>query len=352
MVKTSLPGRRRAFTLIELLVVIAIIAVLIALLLPAVQQARESARRTQCKNHLKQLGLAMHNYHDVYLAFPPGSIDGIHIGTGNGTRYSFLIGLLPYIDQAARYSEISGKMRTVTGGGLVSPWDTSAAASYFKNDIPGLICPSDPKPGVRNESPMLLSYKGNAGDTLADNNGATTRGMFAYRSNHGLASIIDGSSNTILMAETVMGENITDARLGGVALNVTVSTPQDCWNRLDPVTGRLTGVVRADFRPQGGRAFDGRAYYTLFTAAMSPNGPTCQSNATSDGNWGHVSATSRHTGGVHALLADGTVRFISENIDSGSKSATAPAGNSGAVTPFGVWGALSTRNGGETVGEF
>ena len=346
MVKSRIVGRRHAFTLIELLVVIAIIAVLIALLLPAVQQARESARRTQCKNHLKQLGLAMHNYHDVFLLFPPGAVDGI----GNGTqRYSFLIGLLPYMDQAPRYGALSANFKTSTGGGLLSPWDTSAAATYFKPDIPGLICPSDPMPEVRNESPMVNNYRVNVGDTLNDNNGTTTRGMFAFRSSFRLADILDGSTNTILMAESVKGGSRVNERLGGVSLAVTGTTPQDCWNLL--VGNVMTGTLRANFRPPGGRAFDGRAYFSYFTSAVAPNGPTCQS-ANGDGAWGHIPATSRHTGGVHVLLSDGTVRFVNENIDAGSRTAAAPAGNSGVVTPYGVWGALSTRNGGEPVGEF
>src|SRR5688572_22995089 len=115
--KSPPPRSRRGFTLIELLVVIAIIAVLIALLLPAVQQAREAARRTQCKNNLKQLGLAMHNYHDTYNAFPAM---GVRLYGSGGRNYSWVISILPMIEQGNLYQAF--KTRSDMAGGLPTPW--------------------------------------------------------------------------------------------------------------------------------------------------------------------------------------------------------------------------------------
>ncbi|MBA4031754.1 MAG: prepilin-type cleavage/methylation domain-containing protein [Planctomyces sp.] len=331
--------RRLGFTLIELLVVIAIIAILIALLLPAVQQAREAARRTQCRNNLKQLGIAMHNYHDTFLVFPPGGVDGMKGTTGRS--YSFAISILPYIDQTPLFNTIMAN----TGAGMGDPWNLPA---YFTVDIPGYICPSDTAPTNRSESPSLLNYRVSVGDTLNDNNGTNTRGIFAFRSRTGMRDITDGTSNTILMAEAVKGGIDTTAVLGGVAVGVTTSTPQACISLIDPATRTLTGAVRTDFRPPGGRAWDGRAYFAFVATAVRPNGPSCQSS-TVDGGWGHATASSRHTGGIHALMGDGAVRFISENISAGDPNATSPG--SGA-SPYGVWGALGTRANGETIGEF
>src|SRR5687768_12322516 len=158
--KAALKRRRlrRAFTLIELLVVIAIIAVLIALLLPAVQQAREAARRTQCKNNLKQLGLAIHNYHDTYTRLPiqRGGTDGAAAETNNKLEMSAFVGLLPYIEQAPLFNQISSpgnKTRPDTGAvvGTVqafgpSPWyryDNSHGYAPFRARLPMLLCPSD-----------------------------------------------------------------------------------------------------------------------------------------------------------------------------------------------------------------
>jgi len=344
-------SRARGFTLIELLVVIAIIAILIALLLPAVQQAREAARRTQCRNNLKQLGIAMHNYHDNFTQFPPGSCDGMKATTGR--RYGFPYFILPYIDQAPLFNAINAQATPTVTAGLADPW---SRAAYWTVDIPGLICPSDTLPGNRNESPTLLSYKVCVGDIL-NNNNDQTRGLFGWRSKLGLRDALDGASNTIMMAEAVIGDQDVSSIKGGVALNVVGTgngTPQDCYNTLDPANPQRFNpaqAVRADFRPPGGRALDGRAYFNFFTTAMRPNGPTCQSSG-GDGGWGHAAASSRHTGGVHVLMGDGAVKFVSDNINAGTPTATAPGGAQGGPSPYGIWGALGTRNGTETVSDF
>ncbi|MEZ5940798.1 MAG: DUF1559 domain-containing protein [Planctomycetaceae bacterium] len=339
--------KQKGFTLIELLVVIAIIAVLIALLLPAVQQAREAARRSQCKNNLKQLGLALHNYHDNFNVFPPGACDGMQ-GT-SGRRYAFTYFVLPFIDQAPLYNTIN-QNASPTGAGLANPW---TRAAYWTLDIPVLICPSDTAPANRNESPTLLSYRVCVGDLLNDN-ANQSRGLFGFRSKLGMRDALDGTSNTIAMAESVIGDDDVRSIKGGVAVSVGANNPAGCYATLDPANKQRFNsgqAVRANFRPPGGRAMDGRPYFVFFTTAMQPNGPHCQSSGV-DGNWGHVPASSRHVGGVQALMGDGAVRFISENIDAGDPNATSPGGTVGGPSPYGVWGALGTRNGTEPVGEF
>lgn len=144
-----------------------------------------------------------------------------------------------------------------------------------------------------------------------------------------------------------MAVNINSVN-GGANTN----SPQACYNRIDPANPRLlTTPFRTVFRPQGGRALDGRTYFAFFTTAMRPNGPHCQSS-TVDGSWGHASASSRHTGGVHVLMGDGVVKFVSDNINTGDASAVSPGAAGGGPSPYGTWGALGTRAGGETVGDF
>ena len=189
------------FTLIELLVVIAIIAVLVALLLPAVQQAREAARRTQCKNNLKQLGLALQNYHDIYNLFP-----GHATGPSSfppGYNLNGMVALLPMIDQAPRYNQISGN---VTANGTTYPpfqawpWDTNYPP--WLGQLPGLACPSDS--GVLLGGIGLNNYRFCVGTTISGNdyqwNAPNTpqTGIFAgYPLQFGMRDILDGSSNTI-----------------------------------------------------------------------------------------------------------------------------------------------------------
>jgi prepilin-type N-terminal cleavage/methylation domain-containing protein len=351
----------RGFTLIELLVVIAIIAILIALLLPAVQQAREAARRTQCKNNLKQLGLALHNYHDVYGRFcyakggtnqSGGKPANFHTNWG---RKGGLVPLLPYMEKANLYKLIeSGGVygnRIAQPGGPY-PWETFFTP--WRQQIPGYLCPSDGQPQQTwnaGRSPIAkTNYGFCAGDSIrAGQNSRTTRGMFANQTCYGLRDCTDGSSNTLLMAELVRRDGSGTKVRGGTAIIANVDTnPQLCDLARNPTDKQFFRAGTAMRGWSGDRWCDSNISMTGFNTVLPPNGPRCSHN-TWDGRWGIYSPQSQHTGGVQVLLGDGSVRFISENIDSGNPNARDPTGGR---SPYGVWGALGTKSGGEVLGEF
>lgn len=349
---------RRGFTLIELLVVIAIIAVLIALLLPAVQQAREAARRSQCKNNLKQLGLALHNYHDVFNTFPSrkggSSWDGVDNNSGNRERRSGFIPLLPYLDQAPLYNTIANGAAPVAPGGPCG-WCGWAAWDVV---VPALLCPSDPG---SSELRRVTNYVFSGGDTITNyRDSQTTRGMFSFRRCYGVRDALDGTSNTIMMSETIRPRNgradapgfaTTVRKNEGVAEGFAgiQSNPSACLAAAPNGFYANPAVVK---NRGGGNAWDGQPEYVGFNTVMPPNGPSCvdmQTACCGDSVHGVLAARSRHVGGVQCLMGDGAVRFISENIDTGNLAAAdVTAGRS----PYGVWGGLGSRDGGESIGEF
>lgn len=363
---------RRGFTLVELLVVIAIIGILVGLLLPAVQAAREAARRMSCSNNLKQLGLAMLNYESAFKRFPAMAIttdNGPGLGR-EGNAYAWTIAVLPFIEQTPLYNNMMARARP-SGLGLPRPW--AGIGGYMDDeernwgrnlrnwtvDIPSFICPSDPPPPDRNESPSLLNYKVSMGDTYFQNHfpvsawGARdNRGIFQTSRFMPMSGIADGTSNTVLLAEVAGGGAPADL-LGGVALNMQAWDPASCLARVGMVNGRrqLTGAVRAIFRPVSGRAWDGRPYFVGVTTMSAPNGPHCHWGG-GDGNESMVPASSFHTGGAQVAMADGSVQFISQTIDTGNQTIVqqSNAGGQemfGGPSNYGVWGALGTRNGGE-----
>lgn len=344
---------RGAFTLVELLVVIAIIGILIALLLPAVQAAREAARRSQCTNNLKQLALAQHNYHDTYKTFPALGSRGI--GQDVGWFYAWTIATLPYIEQSGLYDGMMSEARP-SGPGLPTPWSTASNAfnnSYWKVDLSAFRCPSEgSQPPDRGESPSLLNYRVCTGDDYHQNHfvpsqGRDNRGIYQMERWIGMASINDGTSNTVMLGESVAGGGPADLK-GGVAVNQQAWNPAACSARYDPTTKQLTGNVRANFRPPGGRAWDGRPYFVGFATMVPPNGPSCHWGGV-DGNEHMGTLSSFHPGGGNVAMADGSVHFISETIDAGNQAVDDIDNPGGRPSPWGVWGALGSRAGGEPV---
>lgn len=347
--------RRRGFTLVELLVVIAIIGVLVALLLPAVQAAREAARRITCSNNMKQLGLALHNYHDTNKTFPQGKG-----GTPQRSmRYNANIALLPYFEQQAL-----ADMIWANSAGHSVPW---ANNQIWTTELSTLRCPSD---NFQFETAQFshrmgkTNYLLSAGDTIQGDArwGGTgnqaplgTRGMFGYVLGYKFADVTDGTSNTIFMAERLVTEfNLgtrTNVRINrGTVWNTHTGAalrgnPSLCLTEVGPGGYYATPATVKGFT--GDRWGDGNFERTFVQIVLAPNGPSCSHAGGAGGNATSalITPSSNHPGGVQVLLVDGSVRFVSETINAGNPGAAAP--NSG-PSPYGVWGAMGTRSGDES----
>jgi prepilin-type N-terminal cleavage/methylation domain-containing protein/prepilin-type processing-associated H-X9-DG protein len=360
---------RGGFTLVELLVVIAIIGVLVGLLLPAVQAAREAARRMQCSNNLKQFGLALHNYHDTLKAFPPrrGGTGGGNNSArhdGNYDRKSAFIFLLPYIEQTALANMVSAGNVVDTNGNVIWPggpagWYTNTNWIPWGTQLTAVLCPSDNTPTTASTM-ARNSYAFCMGDTLtaasvASHNSASYnhRGVFGGSQQvRGIRHITDGTSNTITMSERVWSRNVglttpttlgVDVRTATAIEPNTASSPVTC---LTHASGNKIGVGQ-QYKGRFGAAWsDGQAERVGFTTILGPNKLSCVVNAdaNADSVSGTLSPSSYHTGGVQCAFADGSVRFIADGIDAGNSSAPAVASG---MSPYGVWGALGTTSGGE-----
>ncbi|PQO43482.1 DUF1559 domain-containing protein [Blastopirellula marina] len=341
----SLQTNRRAFTLVELLVVIAIIGVLIALLLPAVQQAREAARRMHCTNNLKQMGLALHNYHDTNRAF-------VAQRGGNYGYQSGHVGLLPFLEQGALYSQISQP-----GGSYLPfgprPWDT--AFEPFKQGVQTFLCPSQPA-HIMDADPTgwmgdkkRNSYMYCMGDSSA-NSTNQFRGMFTAYRYMKFRDCVDGTTNTIFMAER--RQPVSDRDLGHTvrANSTAAAMPTNCRSEFNTATKQYVSSANlGNF--VGINWVDGSMGTGGFNTILPPNSPSC-ANSTSSNTRGIYSAGSFHPGGANALFGDGSIHFITETIDAGNQSTNAYIGDSPRESPFGVWGALGTRAGGEVLDSY
>lgn len=334
---------RRGFTLIELLVVIAIIAILIALLLPAVQQAREAARRTQCKNNLKQIGLALHNYHDTHSVFPQGKVLDRNVrypgcpGWVNGSGFSWRVMILPQIEQSALYQQ-----NTQPNSGIYTCGPFAAGAAnrlvLLRASLPAYLCPSDASLFVGSEKPT--NYAGVGGGTKNShgwNDAQTARGIMGFPGTR-MRDIADGTSNTGMVGEVHRGvlfnrysggpDKITGLRCqwwaaeSGFCHADTFFPP----NAANPNKANNKGQNP----PQEGAAND--------LGCLSGQGPCADQvswvDDVADNEPGARGVSSAHTGGAQILLGDGSVRFVSENIDINN------------------WRGIGTMNGGEVIGEF
>lgn len=332
--------QRRAFTLIELLVVIAIIAVLVALLLPAVQQAREAARRTQCKGNLKQIGLALQNYHEVARTFPYGWMADFN--NLNSNTWGLMI--LPQIDQAPLFNNFNFSVPAVDQAPLLGfpPAAVNQNLAVIATKLPIHLCPSNPGGGQIYQGlipagsvsaglpPMDITYTIAPGDyasmsavyrnyasiafaSFANGTNGDMRGTMYFESKVRFADIGDGASNTILSFERTGGATIYQKAIANTV------PPYD-------ILGKANGGGWADIA--GGENW---IKGSLYDGTQPQQGGPCAINCT---NLNGEGLYSFHTGGAHVVLADGSVRFISQNI-----------------SQF-VLGSLITRNHGETIGDF
>ncbi|NMC20224.1 MAG: DUF1559 domain-containing protein, partial [Thermogutta sp.] len=281
------PIQRRGFTLVELLVVIAIIGILIALLLPAVQAAREAARRSQCTNNLKQLGLALHNYHDVhsrFVALKAGTTGtGPSWNDGNNGQLCGLIPLLPFMEQRALWDQISRPLDQDGDGTIDYPAFGPAAwrTDYrpFRQQVPGLLCPSDPAYKKQNPATEQAynNYMFSVGDHINRNAyDQPNRGPFAHWYWTSFADITDGSSNTIGMAErsiytrtgAIKGDVVQS--VSGIDQNPTLCLATKGQNGMYASGYALNGEKRV-----GKTWADGRPCWNGITTVLPPNAPSC-----------------------------------------------------------------------------
>lgn len=395
---TPMIKKRLGFTLVELLVVIAIIGVMVGLLLPAVQAAREAARRMSCGNNFKQIGLGIHNYHAAYDAMPkhgtgprsrvlPTSSDWWSERAFQHERLSAHVGLLPFVEQQALWEQVSNPS-IFSGVSFPAygplPWAVSGSEDIYPIDyVPWITevatfrCPSDPGFGL----PLLArnNYAYCYGDSTdhmhtgpwlgtAENAGrddnrprAAARGCFAMHIQYKFRDVLDGLANTVCMAEinTDLGDShiTTSTRQNGSA----GENPKSCATQIDANRPQFWSTPTPGLPGWGrGSCWAGAdPGFSQMNTILPPNSEVCGrggANGAWDGIW---TASSRHQGGVHVLMADGAVKFVTDSIEAGnSRNGVvwfhAAAGSNrvpGSPSPYGLWGALGTRSSKEVMRE-
>ncbi|MEM8669656.1 MAG: DUF1559 domain-containing protein [Planctomycetota bacterium] len=402
---------RSGFTLVELLVVIAIIGVLVGLLLPAVQAAREAARRMSCSNNFKQIGLAVHNYHSAYKQLPtqlggtggpltfPDLFFRASDRTNNGSL-AWIVGLTPFFEQQALWEQISnpnsvdlnnpgtqrippwpamGPTATMSPASNQAPFVNEFNDAYppWMTEIPTLRCPSDPGTGLpamgrTNYAACLgdanhFHDAGPFGSTLIESRSraldirASGRGVFVPRVVSKFRDVLDGLSNTIMAGEiaTDLGERdirtIARTNLSPTALQ---NAPLLCRNDINPERPQvwIDGVDLVN--EEEGRGFrwaNGNGIFTSMNTILPPNNELCTYFGPTGA--GVLPPSSQHQGGCHVLMADGAVVFLTDSIEAGDANIGTVRHNEigprapGSRSPYGLWGALGTKNGKETVEE-
>ena len=419
-----IPMKKNGFTLVELLVVIAIIGLLIGLLLPAVQASREAARRMKCTNNLKQIGLALQNYHDTHNKLPAAGggplqapesakVNGAYNDDNNGMLWcadSWHLAINPFMEQNPRYEAIVtygivcwANREGDLNGSRWSGWDRD---EYVKTPIESFCCPSDGNsrsPASRgNGLNARHNYVVCTGDEATGSEQEIPglrrgmfQGMFQYTS---MADVTDGLSNTIAAAETctsatggVLG-NGTDIKgsvaivpvnggkgwidnasavsdsidANGMELNILsprAVDPTYCLSVVGTVPGgrHFADSYRAGEEASRGDTFRNGGPCSTFQTILPPNSPSC---ATSNGGDAHYdglenpkhsrtamySTTSNHPGGVNVVFGDGSVHFISNNVNCVTEGMARLTPTTSDKSPFGVWGAMGTASGGEAKG--
>lgn len=344
----SLRQRPAGFTLIELLVVIAIISIMIGLLLPAVQSARESARRIQCSNNLKNLSLALLNYESANRAFPAmrGGTEGFSSpAAGNHLRLSAFVGLLPFLELSALYNEIvmprqspmpiaaGGPFPGETFGGTFTPW-------LFQPSL--LKCPTEQyEKGILD--PGVTNYGLSVGDNVIDVANGQTRGFFQANTWRRISDVLDGTSNSLALIEMRIEQPIdwfTEEELSTPARvsSLIIVEPKYIAKRPLPPP------------PHYGRGYrwhDGAPVYTAVNNMLPPNDTSATNRISHDLVNGQFAAGSYHPSLILVAFVDGGVRTIFANVDIGNSLHYAPSGDSREPSPYGVWGQLSTISCGE-----
>ena len=354
--------------------VIAIIGILIALLLPAVQAAREAARRMQCSNNFKQWGLGLHNHHDAHKAFPrlarinPG--DSWSSPVGDAVDLGINFWLLPYMEQAARYEGLRSMPEAQAGSSYHSEWMFMNTPNVT-DSVSAFLCPSDgdsnqPGPYNNNARTNIVFSFGDAAYCPWQEHWINVRSLFEpsdkkvpSKKGKTFGSIPDGSSNTIGASERLTASNGLNEkdRRRGILFPLSSGTNWGAWGWLQQTgIGKPSECILEAQKPEnrsqltnsndswcypGVRIFSGGIMDNGFNTIIKPNAVSCWDA------WGtaYVNANSFHTGGVNVLLMDGSVQFVSDTVDTGDpESPQVTAGPS----PFGIWGAMGSHAGGES----
>ena len=369
--------KNKAFTLVELLVVIAIIGILIALLLPAVQAAREAARRMECTNKLKQLALAQHNHHDAF-----GYIPSSHLPRSMGSftpylpgwskenarqferkYYSWMVPTLPFVEQTAIYTTITEKYL----GAIIQSYGATPTGvnEVFRRPVSAFWCPSDPIAPTTNATACHTNYRCCLGDIYSGDN-QNDHPRAAYRRGDAnempLTSIIDGTSNTVMIGEAVICMFDQNTYKGkqrvrngmavttfGSAVSVSKCIAGAAKETDDPTLYKTEMTTSDAYRYPG--MFYGMSVTSQFFTIMPPNGTHC---TTSGGAYNtSASASSYHSGGANVAMCDGSVRFVSDTIDCGDPNINPSTQTGGTCHKFvgesfrGIWGAMGSACGGE-----
>ncbi|ELP30763.1 DUF1559 domain-containing protein [Rhodopirellula baltica] len=398
--------KHSGFTLVELLVVIAIIGVLVGLLLPAVQAAREAARRMSCSNNFKQIGLGIHNYHSAYNGMPihgtgTDRVGGQQIYAGDNRtdsinrRGSFLISVLPFIEQQALWEQISNPLGfNADGSTRTTPWQAMgpgvARIDYgpWGTTIPTFRCPSDPGSGLPSlgrtnygactgdssvmsrEGPINVTLESRGAtvpytennSTLSQRSRKVHRGMFVMTRQMKFRDTLDGLSNTIMCGELATDLGDRDVRTSFPTANAYNDrsghgraecrrNPRYMDQFHDPARPQFwiaaAGASVNVANSRGYRWHDAVHMHSQVHTILPPNSGVCTGGYTS--NDSNVTVSSRHQGGAHVLMGDGAVKFVTDSIEAGNSNQAmisyhgSPATVAGAQSPYGLWGALGTR---------
>ncbi|MFK8113249.1 MAG: DUF1559 domain-containing protein [Rubripirellula sp.] len=398
--------RRNGFTLVELLVVIAIIGVLVGLLLPAVQAAREAARRMSCSNNFKQIGLSIHNYHSAYKQLPrhqggTWTDNNAPTNMNNRMSLSYMVGLLPFLEQQGLWEQIAYPNQNRLDQTLQTPpYPAMGPAPWtgqyipWLTEVPTLRCPSDP--GTGRPAFGRINYAACLGDSIdMMNNGpiqimagvitrptqlwvvrrsnAACRGAFVPRQDTKFRDVLDGLSNTIFCGEIATDLGDRDIRTIAAIRNGTANVrdePDHCdhdglisparpnfWS--NGSDGGTAPTLAAVAQGRGYRWADAGTVWNDFNTILPPNRELCLGGGGNAGVGapGLAPASSRHQGGVHVLMGDGAVVFMTDSVEAGDihqgnvwlngTGLSVP----GSESPYGLWGALGTRAAGETIEE-
>ncbi|GHT27362.1 prepilin-type N-terminal cleavage/methylation domain-containing protein [Planctomycetales bacterium] len=323
----------------------------------------------QCTNNLKQLSLSLHNYHDVHGGFPAGSNSQVFTTASGDNRdygvyYSGMVYLWPFIELGARFDQFINA-KPVAGSKEPKPWNNTSDTCWEganqpnSGSIPAFSCPSDATVNVPATTATPTSYCMSRGDAISRDAATCRRGMFPYSAWQKMASVTDGTSNTIAFSEIVAGNKGTALthkgpvvqRYYNVGSGVLKTDPlNQCGASIIDTNDRNSYVGNTMAYDRGRALMDARVFLCFFNTVNAPNMPNCaEQTGDSNANWGVFSAASNHSGGVNCGLVDGSVRFVSDTVNNRTSGVATPAEKSSGKSDFGVWGAYGSIDGGESV---